>query len=252
MSRLTGKTALVTGAARGLGAATCRAMAAEGASIIVTDLNVAEGQALVAAFVKAGNKAMFLEQNTTDEARWSAVFAEGSAALGPVNVLVNNAGIAMPGTIESTSFADWRKVISVNLDGVFLGTKAGVIHMKAHGGSIINMSSIEGFVGDPALVAYNASKGGVRLMSKSAALYCMQEKYPVRVNSLHPGYVLTEMVKSSFKASSEFEKRIRSKIPMGRLGTEEEIANTVVFMASDESSYMSGTEVVIDGGYTAS
>ena len=124
--------------------------------------------------------------------------------------------------------------------------------MKAHGGSIINMSSIEGFVGDPALVAYNASKGGVRLMSKSAALYCMQEKYPVRVNSLHPGYVLTEMVKSSFKASSEFEKRIRSKIPMGRLGTEEEIANTVVFMASDESSYMSGTEVVIDGGYTAS
>lgn len=250
--RLEGRIALVTGAARGIGNAICHALAHEGAAILATDLIVEEGEALVGTLVAAGHRAVFRRQDVTDEAGWDAIFAEAAPPFGPIDILVNNAGIALPGSIEEQSFADWRRTMAVNLDAVFLGTRAAVRHMKARGGAIVNLSSIEGIVGNPHVPAYNASKGGVRLLTKSAALHCARAGYPVRINSLHPGYVATPMVIGALPfVPDDFAEKARERTPMGRFGEAAEIARAVVFLASEDASYMTGAELVVDGGYTA-
>lgn len=253
MSRkLENKVALVTGGARGIGNAICLALAREGATVIVTDLIVDEGQALADTLVAAGHKALFRRQDVTSETGWDAIFAPTTGLPSPIDILVNNAGVAIPGSIEDQSFDDWRKTMAVNLDAVFLGTRAAVRHMKERGGAIVNVSSIEGIVGNPHVPAYNASKGGVRLLTKSAALHCARAGYSIRINSLHPGYVSTPLVENALPLlPDDFADKALDRTPMGRFGEAGEIARAVVFLASDDASYMTGAELVVDGGYTA-
>lgn len=250
--RLVGKVALVTGAARGIGAAIAAEMARQGAAVFATDLRQDEGAELVASLREQGLRAAFALQDVTQEAGWDEICAAVVAEFGRIDILVNNAGIAIPGTIEDQTLADWRRTMAVNLDAVFLGTRAGVRAMKYQGGTIINVSSIEGIVGNPYVPAYNASKGGVRLLTKSAALHCARSGYPVRINSLHPGYVGTALVQDALSdLPDDFAERTLQRIPVGRFGEAAEIARSAVFLASDDSTYMTGAELVIDGGYTA-
>jgi len=254
MGRVTGKTAIVTGGALGLGKAAAVMLAREGARLVVTDLKEAEGQAVVAGIKSAGGEAIFVKQNVAVEAEWQGLMEATLKAFGRLDVLVNNAGIAFSGDVEHTTLEDWRRVQSINLDAVFLGTKYAIAAMKDHGGSIINLSSIEGLVGDPVLAAYNASKGGVRIFTKSAALHCAKSGYKIRVNSIHPGYIVTPMVEN-FVAESEDAKATREALvalhPLGHLGEPDDIAYGVLYLASDESKFVTGSELVIDGGYTA-
>lgn len=250
--RLDGRVAIITGGGRGIGAAICQAMAAEGALVVVTDIRETDGEATAAALRQAGHRADFVVQDTTVEDRWDFVFNFAEERFGAPDILVNNAGIVIPGSIEDQSFDDWRKTMAVNLDAVFLGTRAGVCGMKTKGGAIINVSSIEGIAGNPHVPAYNASKGGVRLLTKSAAVYCARAGYPIRINSLHPGYVGTPLVADALPLlPGDFGDKTIGRIPMGRFGEPEEIARTAVFLASDDASYMTGSELVVDGGYLA-
>ncbi|AHI24784.1 3-beta hydroxysteroid dehydrogenase [Komagataeibacter xylinus] len=255
MGRVSGKVALVTGASRGIGKATALLLAREGAKVVVADLKADEGQAVVAEITNAGGEALFVPLNVAAEDDWKQAMAAIAARFGRLDIAVNNAGILYSGSVETTSLADWRRVQSVNLDGVFLGTRYAVEAMKPHGGgSIINLSSIEGLVGDPTLAAYNASKGGVRLFTKSAALHCAKQGYKIRVNSIHPGYIWTPMVQGFTKETPD-QAAARQKLvdlhPLGHLGEPDDIAYGIVFLASDESKFMTGSELVIDGGYTA-
>ncbi len=252
MNRLQGKTALITGAGSGLGLATAQCFAQEGARVVLTDIDHARVQAEAQRLCAAGHDAVALAHDVTRESDWDRVIA----AAGALDVLVNNAGVGRLGSIEDASLQDWRAVLEINLDGVFLGTQKAIAAMKERGGSIINVSSIEGIVGEPNLAAYNASKGGVRLLTKSAALHCAAQGYGIRVNSLHPGYIATPMVTGALAAmpadvAQALQADIVSRIPLGRLALADEIAPALVFMASDESRYMTGAELVIDGGYTA-
>lgn len=247
-----GRIALVTGSARGIGAAICTALVEAGAAVLATDLRRDEGEALASRLSTAGHQIIFAQQDTTSESGWDETVATAQREFGGFDILVNNAGIVLPGSIEDQSFADWRRTLSVNLDGVFLGTRAGVRHMKSAGGSIINLASIEGMVGNAHVPAYNASKGGVRLLTKSAAIHCARSGYPIRINSLHPGYVGTPLVDDALPLLPEdFSSNTVARIPMGRFGEPHEIAKAVLFLASDESSYMTGAELVVDGGYLA-
>lgn len=255
MGRVSGKVALVTGAALGIGRATALLLAREGARVVVADMKEKEGQATVAEIESAGGEALFVSLNVTVEADWEKAMAATLSRFGRLDIAVNNAGILYSGSVETTTLADWRRVQSVNLDGVFLGTRYAVEAMKPHGGgSIINLSSIEGLIGDPTLAAYNASKGGVRLFTKSAALHCARSGYKIRVNSIHPGYIWTPMVQG-FTAETPDQVAARQKLidlhPLGHLGEPDDIAYGIVFLASDESKFMTGSELVIDGGYTA-
>ena len=254
--RLAGKTALVTGAGSGLGEAIACRLAAEGACVVASDIDLQSVQAVVASLHAAGLQAEAVSQDVTDEARWSEVIVDVIERHRRLDILVNNAGIVITGTVEDATLDDWRKTQRVNLDAVFLGTRAAIRAMKDSGGSIINISSIEGIVGDPLTAAYNASKGGVRIFTKSAALHCAAQGYRVRVNSVHPGFIATPMVTNALAAmppaeSAEFEARVMASIPVGTMGEPLDIANGVLFLASDESRYMTGAELVIDGGYTA-
>jgi NAD(P)-dependent dehydrogenase (short-subunit alcohol dehydrogenase family) len=253
--RLNGKIALVTGGGSGLGEATCKRFAEEGAQVIITDIN-AEAAANVAAEINAaGGNATARTQDVTDEADWDSLMDEIVSSHGQLDVLVNNAGIAIPGSVEDTPLDDWRKTQAVNMESVFLGCRAAVKAMKERGGSIINISSIEGIVGEPTAAAYNASKGGVRIFTKSAALHCAKEGYAIRVNSVHPGFILTAMVENALgsmpqEAQDEMAERLDREIPMKAMGEALDIANGCLFLASDESKYMTGSELIIDGGYT--
>ena len=190
-----------------------------------------------------------MQQDVVNKDRWQQVMAEIMERFGQLDVLVNNAGIAIVGTVESTSLAEWQLTQQVNLESVFIGTQEAIKVMKLKKGSIINISSIEGIIGDAKFAAYNASKGGVRIFSKSAALHCTTEGYDIRINSLPMVSGAVETMGK--KESQEFETRIISSIPMGKMGEARDIANGVLFLASEESSYMTGSELVIDGGYTA-
>lgn len=254
--RLKGKVALVTGGAKGIGEAICKRFAEEGATVIVSDIDVAGATAVANAIVEAGDKAVAKEQNVTDQARWPELITEIINEFSSLDVLVNNAGIAIPATVEDETLEGWRKTQAINGESVFLGTQAAIAVMKEKGGSIINISSIEGIIGEPMAPAYNASKGGVRIFTKSAALHCASQNYPIRVNSLHPGYIATPMVEGAMKEMGEneaeaFINRIMGNIPMQRLGEPVDIANGALFLASDEARYMTGSELIIDGGYTA-
>jgi NAD(P)-dependent dehydrogenase (short-subunit alcohol dehydrogenase family) len=251
--RLKGKVALVTGAASGLGAATARAMALEGAAVMLSDRDAA-GEALALAIVEEGGKAAFRLHDVTSEEDWAATVAATQAAFGGLHCLVNNAGVATSNVeLMTHSLADWRAVMAVNLDGVFLGMRyAGPAIAASGGGSVINLSSILGKVGLAGAAAYCASKGGVALLTKAAAL----EWAPlgIRVNSVHPGFIDTPMVANALHAAengNEMRDALVAAHPLGRFGVPREIANAVVFLASDEASFMTGAELVVDGGYTA-
>jgi NAD(P)-dependent dehydrogenase (short-subunit alcohol dehydrogenase family) len=248
--RVQDKVALVTGGASGLGAESCRRLAREGAKVVLTDLAADAGRAVAD---EIGGAALFLPQDVTDEARWGEVVQATLDRFGRLDVLVNSAGVGRGQPILEATFEAWREIVGINLDGTFLGVKAAAPVMAAAGkGSIINLSSILGKVGQPGAAAYCASKGGVALMTKAVAL----ELAPmgVRVNSVHPGYIETPMV-TGFLRESENENELRDMIisrhALGRLGVPREIADAIVFLASDESSFMTGSELVVDGGYTA-
>jgi len=195
-----------------------------------------------------------LAQDVTDEARWRAVVDQVLARFGRLDILVNSAGVAVLGNVETTSLADWRRVNAVNAEGTFLGCREAVRVMKETGGSIVNLSSVAGIIGDASSLAYCASKGAVRLMTKSAALHCARAGYRIRVNSVHPSFAETPMVLEGI-ARAKDPGRVRAGLmraaPMGRMGKAEEVANMILFLASDESSFTTGAEFMVDGGLTA-
>ena len=247
--RLAGKTALITGAASGIGRATAALFHAEGAKVAATDLNEA-------GLAKLGTDAdLVLPQDVTDEARWRAVVDAVIAAFARLDILVNSAGIGTKGNVETATLADWRRTNAVNVEGTFLGCREAVRAMKeTGGGSIVNLSSVAGIVGDAQTIAYCASKGAVRLLTKSAALHCGRAGYKIRVNSVHPSFAETAMVRELI-ASSKNPERTREGLaraaPLGRLGRAEEVAAAILYLASDESAFTTGAEIVVDGGLTA-
>lgn len=254
MGRVQGKVALVTGAAKGIGQACALLLAKEGAKVVVSDLDRAAGEAVAAKIVADGGEAQFIQQDVTDEASWPATIAATEARFGALHVLVNNAGIAIPGNAVDCTLADWRKTLAVNLDAVFLGTKYAIPAMTGKNGSIINISSIEGIIADPNLASYNASKGGVRIFTKSAALHCGKAGLKVRVNSVHPGYIWTPMVEDYIRSIGDVDKgraALDALHPIGHVGDAMDVAFGVLYLASDESRFVTGSELVIDGGYTA-
>lgn len=240
MGRLRDKVILVTGAAGAIGSAVVDAVVEEGGIGIATDM--------------AGKEAIDHVLDVTSEADWLRVMAEVERSAGRLDGLVNAAGIARIGTVEDTDYADWRHVISVNLDGTFLGCKHAFRLLKGSGGSIVNLSSVSGLVGGHNLAAYNASKGGVRLLTKSVALQGARLDPKVRCNSVHPAFVEGAMAESLVLATSNPEKareRMTRDIPLGRFGRPTEVAEMCVYLLSDESAFVTGAEFVIDGGLTA-
>jgi NAD(P)-dependent dehydrogenase (short-subunit alcohol dehydrogenase family) len=250
--RLQDKVAIVTGAASGMGAATARLFAREGATVTLTDMLESEGRAVAAEIVAAGGAARFLAHDVADEAQWEAVLAAVLAADGRLDVMVNNAGISGSATNDLYDTALWDRLLAVNARGVFLGTKHAVAAMRrngADGGSIINLSSISGVVGQDRIhCGYNASKAAVRLLSKSVAV--QEGPHNIRVNTIHPG-VMPPMRTSGATADPVFRAKMLGHVPLGRVGGVEEVASVCLFLASAESSYMTGTELHVDGGYLA-
>jgi len=250
--RLAGKAAFVTGAASGLGQAIAMRFAEEGARVALADRDTEGGERVATAIGAAG---LFLRLDVTQEAQWLAQLGRAAAAFGRLDILVNNAGIGPLGSIEKTTLEEWRGVHAVNLDGVFLGCKHGIPHLRAAGGgSIVNMSSIAGIIGTPTLAAYGASKAAVRQLTKSVALHCAQRRDGIRCNSIHPSFIETPMVEAMIAAAKAPERAragLASQVPLGRLGQAEEVAALALYLASDESRFVTGAEFVIDGGLSA-
>jgi 3alpha(or 20beta)-hydroxysteroid dehydrogenase len=248
VGRLEGKVALITGAARGMGASEARLFAKEGAQVALADVLDADGEALA---TELGDAAIYLHLDVTSEDEWSRAVDEALQRFGRVDVLVNNAGILRFAAIDEMSLEDYMTVIRVNQVGVFLGMRAVIPSMKSsgRGGSIVNISSTEGIRGAPWLVAYAASKFAVHGMTKVAALELGQ--FGIRANSVHPGGIDTPMVRAQGLENANLDK-IFGGIPLGRAGVPEDVAQVVAFLASDESSYCTGAEFVVDGGATAS
>jgi NAD(P)-dependent dehydrogenase (short-subunit alcohol dehydrogenase family) len=223
--------------------------------VIITDINIQAAEAVAEQINASGGKAQARLQDVTDEALWGKVVQDIVSSHGSLDVLVNNAGIALIGSVEDGTLDDWRTTQAVNGESVFLGTRAAIAVMKERGGSIINISSIEGMVGEPGVAAYNYSKGGVRIFTKSAALHCAKEGYPIRINSVHPGFILTAMLEEGIGSMPEavqleMSERLEREIPLRTMGEPLDIANGCLFLACEESKYMTGSELVIDGGYT--
>ena len=249
--RMKDKVALVTGAAGGMGAATARLFAREGAkAVVVADILDKDGEATVADINKAGGRASFVHLDVTDEAQWQAAVDGIVAAHGQLDVLVNNAGISGSAEADLYDTAAWHRLMGINATGVFLGMKYGTAAMKKSGrGSIVNLSSISGIVGQGYIhVGYNASKGAVRLMTKAGA--AQHGKQGIRVNSVHPG-LMPPMRTSGRTADPAARAKTLKGVPMGRAGEVDEVAYAILFLASDESSYVTGAELVVDGGWTA-
>ncbi|KGH54810.1 SDR family oxidoreductase [Oenococcus oeni] len=251
VDRLKGKVAIVTGGTLGIGLSIVDLYLKEGAKVVFTGRRQKIGEE---AFKHLSNpkNAKFVVHDASNEEGWKKLFADVIAEFGKVDILVNNAGIGVPGDVEHTDYAQWRQTMAVNLDGVYFGTHYGVINMKhpvSGDASIINMSSIEGLVGDPNLFAYNATKGALRIMTKSAAIYCAQNDYNLRINTIHPGYIKTPLVEDM----DGFEKAMskRTKTPMGHIGDPEDIGWLAVYLGSEEAKFATGSEFTVDGGYTA-
>jgi NAD(P)-dependent dehydrogenase (short-subunit alcohol dehydrogenase family) len=248
--RLTNKIALVTGAASGMGAATARLMAAEGAKVAVADLLEAEGEAVVAGIAAAGGTARFLRLDVAEEAAWEAALATVTEAWGGLDILVNNAGISGSATNDLYDTGLWDRIMAVNARGTFLGVKHGVAAMRRRGGSIVNLSSISGNVGQERIhCAYNASKAAVRLLTKSVAV--QEGQAGIRVNTVHPG-LMPPMRTSGATADPVFRAKMLGHVPLARSGEVDEVARAILFLASDEASYITGAELHVDGGYLAS
>ena len=249
--RLEGKVAFISGGSRGMGAAEARLFAREGARVAIGDVLEAEGRQVEAEIDEAGGEALFVRLDVTSEANWQEAIAATVERFGKLDILVNNAGIGgLTTRLEDSTLDEWNRVMDINATGVFLGTKTAIPEMRrAGGGSIINISSISGNVGQDSVYAgYNASKGAVRLLTKSTAIQYAKEA--IRVNSVHPGPIATDMTAKA-RADTQRSRSTVSGTPMGRYGEPEEIAYGVLYLASDESSYVTGSELVIDGGWTA-
>jgi NAD(P)-dependent dehydrogenase (short-subunit alcohol dehydrogenase family) len=248
--RLAGKVALISGAARGMGAAEAGLFAREGARVVLGDVLETEGRAVETEIAAAGGQAAFVRLDVTSDTDWARAVALAVERFGRLDVLVNNAGIGAASRVEDTTAEAWDRVMNVNAKGVFLGTKAAIPAMRrAGGGSIVNISSQLGLVGmDDSSPQYTASKGAVRLLTKTTALQYAREG--IRCNSVHPGPIITPMTEGR-RADPVVYQRMLSRIPMGRYGEAEEVAFAVLYLASDESAYVTGSELVIDGGWTA-
>jgi 3(or 17)beta-hydroxysteroid dehydrogenase len=253
MGRVQDKVALVTGGASGIGLAAAKLFAEEGASVIVADRDEAAGRSAAAALARAS----FHRLDVTREDDWIAVTDAVVRDHGRLDIAVNSAGVVLFKDIEATTLDEWRALMAVNLDGTFLGCKHAVRVMKDRGGgggAIVNMSSVAGLIGAGNLAAYSASKGGVRLLTKSVALHCARKGYAIRCNSVHPSFAETPMLRSMIAAARNPEKlaaNFASAAPLGRLAQPVEIARAILFLASDESSFTTGAELVVDGGLTA-
>jgi NAD(P)-dependent dehydrogenase (short-subunit alcohol dehydrogenase family) len=254
MDRVKGKVAIVTGGASGIGKATASLLAKEGARVVIADVNEADGKKAAEEIKREGGKALFLKLDVTSEKDWSEVIEKTLAEFGRLDILVNNAGVLFAKAIEDTPLEQWRWLMSVNLDGVFLGTKYAIKAMKkSGGGSIINLSSLAGLVGTvDDTAAYCASKGAVRLFTKAAALECSKagHNYNIRVNSVHPGLIETPLSEPLLKDAA-MRKSIESRHPIGHVGKPIDIAYAILYLASDESRFATGSELVVDGGWTA-
>ena len=245
---LAGQRVLITGAAGGIGRATVAAFAAAGARVAASDLMPPD----------LADAELRLAHDVTREEDWQRALECVGKAFGGLDVLVNNAGVALVKDIEATSLAEWRRVLQVNLEGCFLGTQQGIAAMKEGGGAIVNLASIAGQVAAPLLAAYSTSKAGVAALGRVAAIHCTDRGYPIRINTVKPGFTDTAMLDSIAEALGDEARDpavIRSKLarhqPMGRLATAEEIAEAILFLASPRASYMTGAELVLDGGFTA-
>ncbi|MET3471316.1 NAD(P)-dependent dehydrogenase (short-subunit alcohol dehydrogenase family) [Novosphingobium sp. 1529] len=265
MARLHGRIALVTGGLRGIGLAIATRLASEGAAVTITDLDAPDSPAVAQALATLGSDAAYLRADVTSEADWASIAAQMEAK-GGCHILVNNAGTDLTGAVETLSLEAWRKIMAINVDGVFLGTRALVPLMArsgaevAGGASIINVSSIMGLVGYSEVSAYNASKGAVRLFTKGIAVEFAQKRMPIRANSLHPGFVRTPLLNAGFQRwvdkgfaekPEDLVAAMEAATPNGRLAEPEELAGPAAFLASADASYMTGAELVIDGGWTA-
>ena len=247
--RLEGKVALISGGARGMGAAEARLFASEGAKVVLGDVLEAEGQQVEAEIAEAGGEAVFVTLDVTSEADWQRAVDTALERFGGLHILVNNAGIWDGGNVEAQTVEGWDRTMDINAKGVFLGTKAAIPAMRESGsGSIVNISSTAGITGSAGSTAYNASKGAVRILTKSTAVQYAAEG--IRCNSVHPGPIDTQMIREAFPDDDVRNARI-SVLPMGRMGEMDDVAKGVLFLASDEASYMTGSELVIDGGATA-
>ena len=248
MGRLDGKVAIISGGARGQGEVEAKLFAKEGAKVVFGDILDDEGRQVEAAIRQAGGEATYVHLDVTEEADWQEAVQTAVATYGKLDILVNNAGILRRDGIEETTKELWDTILAVNATGVFLGTKYAIPEMrKAGGGSIVNISSISGMIalGGP---AYNASKGAVRVFTKVTAVHHAGDN--IRCNSVHPGPVRTPMTESTYSDPDMLAQRLQS-MPLGRIGTSEDIAYGVLYLASDEAAYVTGSELVIDGGYTA-
>ena len=248
--RLAGKVALISGGARGMGAAEARLFAHEGASVVIGDILDAEGKTLADALTAKGHAVVFTHLDVTQEGDWQRAVELAVTRFGKLDVLVNNAGISAQGRVEDTTAEAWDQVLAVNAKGVFLGTKAAIPAMRrAGGGSIINISSQLGLVGsDHTSPHYSASKGAVRLLTKTTAVQYAKEK--IRANSVHPGPITTPMTEKR-RSDPAHNAMMLSRIPLGRYGEVDDVSYGVLYLASDESSFVTGSELVIDGGWTA-
>jgi 3(or 17)beta-hydroxysteroid dehydrogenase len=253
MDRVKGKVAVVTGAASGLGKAISILLAREGAKVVLADINETEGNKIADSINKEGSQAIFVKLNVTSESDWAQVMNATRERFNKLDILVNCAGVFHDKSLEETTLESWRRVIAINLDGVFLGTRAAIAPMKKNGGgSIINLSSAGGIIGTSNSAAYNASKGGVRLLTKASAIEFSKasHNYNIRVNSVHPGVIKTPMTKW-ITDDPDSAKAVMDLQPIGFMGEPEDVAYGVLYLASDESRYVTGSELVIDGGWTA-
>lgn len=256
MGRVAGKKAFITGAAQGLGAAAARKLAAEGAKVALADINV-DGAKAVAAQINAAHgagTAFAYALDVTQEDQWVAALEAAAADMGGISVLVNNAGVAGDKPLEQMEFDLWKKIMSINVDSVFLGAKHALAHMRGHQpGSIVNISSIAGLIANHNSPAYNASKAGVWLLSKNIALYCAKLGLDIRSNSIHPTFIDTPILDplSQRLGKEEAHAKLGRQIPLGHIGEPDDIANAVLYLASDESKFMTGAELKLDGGISA-
>lgn len=254
MARLTGKKALVTGGAQGLGAAIASLLAANGAQLVVSDINAAGAAETAAAINAAHGKATSIGLDVTSESEWIAAIAHAKAAMGGLSVLVNNAGIVTMGSVEDLDYAAWRHTMAVNADSAFLGCKYALpLLRETQPGSIINISSISALIASHNMAAYNASKAAVWMLTKSVALHCARQGWDIRCNSVHPTFVRTPLLHGIIGDRNEDEAmaKLARQVPLGRIGEPEDVAAAVLYLASDESRMMTGSELKLDGGLSA-